>query len=111
MPCFTRIKTKLILLATIQAAAEKLGISVERRNANLYTLRNGREYITIERTAEGEAFTIRPMSGTNNWQETIINPLTVEYTKETVKAYYKSKGYTTSAGQKPNQLIFTKYTG
>lgn len=111
MPCFTRIKTKLILLATIQAAAEKLGITVERRNANSYTLRNGREVITIERNAEGEAFSIRPMSGSNNWQESIIKPLTVEYTKETVKAYYKSKGYTASAGQKPNQVVFTKYTG
>lgn len=111
MPCFTKIQTKLILLATIQAAAEKLGITVERRNANSYTLRNGREVITIERNAEGESFSIRPMSGSNNWQESIIKPLTVEYTKETVKAYYKSKGYTASAGQKPNQVVFTKYTG
>jgi len=111
MPCFTRIQTKLINLETIKLAAEKLGISIERRNANAYSLRNGREVITIERNAEGEAFAIRPMSGSNNWQESIIKPLTVEYTKETVKAYYKSKGYTTSAGQKPNQLIFTKYTG
>ena len=108
MPCFTRIQTKLILLATIQAAAEKLGISVERHNANAYTLRKGCETITIERTAEGEAFSI--MSGSNNWQESIIKPLTVEYTRETVKAYYKSKGYTASSGQKPNEIIFTKYT-
>jgi len=111
MPCFTKIQTKLILLATIKAAAEKLGISVERRNANSYTLLKGNEFITIERTAEGEPFFVKPFSGTSSWNAEILKPLTVEYTKETVKAYYKSKGYTTSAGQKPNQLIFTKYTG
>ena len=111
MPCFTRIETKLIVLATIMAAAEKLGIKVERRNANTYTLSKGKEVITIGRDAEGEPFFVRPYSGTNEWKAEIIKPLTVEYTKETVRKYYKGQGYTASAGQKPNQIVFTKYTG
>lgn len=111
MPCFTKIQTKLINLETIKLAAEKLGIKVLRRSANSYTLSKGNEHLTLERTAENEPFFVRAYSGSNSFEEEIIKPLTVEYTKETVKAYYKSKGYTTSAGQKPNQLIFTKYTG
>ncbi len=110
MPCFTQIETKLILLETIIAAAEKLGIKVERRNANSYTLRKGDEFIVIERTAEGQPFFVKPYSGSNAWNEQILKPLTVEYTKETVKAYYKKQGYTVGAGSKPNQLIFTKYS-
>lgn len=110
MPCFTKIKTKLILLATIQAAAEKLGMKVERRNANSYILRKGDEFVTIERTAEGEPFFVKPYSGSGDWVNQVLNPLTVEYTKQTVKAYYKKKGYTVGAGSKPNQLVFTKYS-
>jgi hypothetical protein len=110
MPCWTTIKTTLIVLATIEEAAKALGITMEKRTANSYTLRKGREYVTIEREAADLPFNIRALSGSNNWEADILQPLTVKYTETSVKNFYRSQGYTVSAGQKPGELIFTKYS-
>jgi hypothetical protein len=109
MPCFTSVPTKFLSIETLQTAAQALGIKLEKHNANSYTLRKGNEYITIQREDASQAFSIRPYSGSNRWDTEIMKPLTVEYTKETVKAYYKSKGYKVSTGKNDKQLVFTKY--
>lgn len=109
MPCFTRVKTSLIDLNTIEEAAKVLGIQVIKRTPNSYTLRKGGEQIGIERNREGEPFYVAQYSGTDNYQGEILKPITAGYTASVVKAFYKSKGYTVAAG-KPNELIFTKYS-
>ena len=110
MPCYSRIETILIDLKTIEAAAQTLGIQVIRRTNNSFTLKRGNEHIGIERLREGEKFYASPLSGTSNYTEQILKPLTQAYAKERVKAYYKGKGYTVAAGSKPNSLVFTKYS-
>ncbi len=110
MPCLTTIKTTLIVLATIEEAAKALGITMEKRTANSYTLRKGREYVTIERETADQPFNIRAISGSNNWQTDILQPLTGKYTEVTVKNFYRAQGYTVSAGQKAGEFIFTKYS-
>lgn len=109
MPCFTKVPTKFLSIETLQTAAQALGIKLEKRTSNSYTLRKGNEYIVIERDDASQPFSVRPYSGSNRWDTEIMKPLTVEYTKETVKAYYKYKGYKVSAGKNETQLVFTKY--
>lgn len=110
MPCYSKLETKLIDLETMKAVAKALGIELVMRTKNSYTLRKGNEYINIERKAEGEPFFTVAMSGSNRWDTEILQPLTVEYTKSKVKAYYKSKGYSVSFGQSNDELVFTKYS-
>lgn len=110
MPCYTKIATKLIDLRFVEAAAKNLGIEISKRTANVYTLKKGYEHLTLERTKEGEAFFVQAYSGSNNILEEIVSPLTAEYTKAVTVDFYKRKGYTVSSGQKPGELIFTKYS-
>lgn len=110
MPCWTTIKTTLIVLATIEEAAKALGITLEKRNANSYTLIKGREHVTIERENADQPFNVRALSGSNSFDTEILQPLTVKYTEESVKKYYRSQGYTVTAGQKPGEFVFTKYS-
>lgn len=110
MPCFTRVATSLIDLAVIEETAKKLGIQVIKRTPNSYTLRRGNEQVTIERTKAGEKFFISPFSGTDGYQAEIMKPMTLGYTVAVVKKLYKSEGYAVSAGEIPNQLVFTKYS-
>lgn len=109
MPCFTKIQTLLIDLATLEAAAKVLGITVTKRTANSYTLKRGNEQVGIERIREGEKFYVAAMSGTNNFQKEILEPLTTGYAKERVKQFAKTKGYTVAAGTKAGEYILTKY--
>lgn len=109
MPCFSKMQTVLIDLPTIEKAAEALGFKVEKRTANSFTLRKGNEYITIEREKEGGKFSTKPYSGSNNWPDEILAPLIKSYARETIKTYYKSKGYTMSAGATQDELVFTSY--
>lgn len=104
MPCFTRVKTSLIDLETIFSAAEKLGIQVTKRTSNSYTLCKGDEQVSIERSQEGAIFYA------SDFDAGILQPLTVEYTAQKVKKYYKTLGYTVSAGQKAGDYVFTKYS-
>jgi len=109
MPCYTRVQTLLIDLKIIEQAASALGMTVTKRTANSYTLRKGNEYVTLERTKEGEKFYTSTYSGSDGFLENIIQPLTLAYAKERVKQFAKSKGYTVSAGSKPNAYVLTKY--
>lgn len=109
MPCFSKIETLLIDLAIIQQAAAALGITVTKRTANQYTLVRGNERVDIERTQDGQKFWTKTYSGSELFQAEIIQPLTQAYAKEKVKAFAKSKGYTVSAGSKPNTYVLSKY--
>jgi hypothetical protein len=109
MPCYTKIQTLLIDLKIIEQAAGTLGITVTKRTANSYTLKRGDEQVTIERTQEGEKFYTSVYSGSNNFESQIIQPLTLAYAKERVKQFAKGKGYTVSAGSKPNTYVLSKY--
>lgn len=110
MPCFSRIQTVLIDLLTIEAAAKTLGIQVLKRTPNSYTLKKGSEQVNIERTREGEKFTTSMYSGSDNFQTTILQPITMEYAKERVRKFAKSKGYNLSAGTQTGEYILTKYS-
>lgn len=110
MPCYSKVQTVLIDISSIEEAAKTIGMTVTKDTANKYTLRRGNDYISIERTREGEKFSTVAMSGSNGYMENIVKPLTVAYARERVKKYYRSKGYTVAAGSKPNQLTFTKYS-
>ena len=109
MPCFTKIQTLLIDLAIIEQTAAALGITVTKRTANSFTLRKGDQHLNIERTREGEKFYVAPYSASNGFEAGILQPLTQGYAKERVKQFAKSKGYTVSAGSKPNTYVLTKY--
>jgi len=109
MPCYSNVKTVLITLADIEAAAKFLGIKLEKHNANRYTLRKGREHITIERTKEGEAFYTQSYSGSNSWDTEIIQPLVQAYAKEKLKTFAKKNGYTLSAGAKDGAFVLTSF--
>lgn len=105
MPCNSLIQTILIDINTIQKAADALGITVIKRTNNSYTLRKGDEQVTIERTREGEKFSTALYSANGD----LLASLVPAYAKERVKQFAKSKGYTVSAGSKPNTFVLTKY--
>lgn len=106
MPCYSLIETVLIDLKTIEAAALALGITVIKRTPNSYTLRKGAEQVGIERTREGAKFSTSYASSEGN----LLKSLIPAYAKERVKQFAKSKGYTVSAGSKPNTFVLTKYS-
>jgi hypothetical protein len=109
MPCYSNIKTVLIDLSVIEKVAAELGIKVEKKTANSYTLRKDGEYITIERQSAGQPFNTKAYSGSNRWDEVILPPLVQAYAKAQIKAVFKKAGYTVSAGDKPNTLQFISY--
>jgi hypothetical protein len=109
MPCYSNIKTVMLDIATIEQVAAELGIKVEKRNANSYTLRKDREYITIERDALDQPFHTRAYSGSNAWDTQIMDPMLPAYAKAQIKKVMKAKGYTVASGSKPNELVFTSY--
>ena len=106
MPCYSKIQTVLLDLKVIEAASATLGISVIKRTANSYTLRRGREQVTIERTREGERFTTSYASSEGD----LLKSLVPAYAKERVKQFARSKGYTVAAGSKPGKFILSKYS-
>lgn len=110
MPCFSKIQTLLIDLATIESAAKSLGIEALKRTSNSYTLKKGNIQVGIERTREGEKFFIPAFSGSGDFQNEIMQPLTQEYGKERMKYWAKKRGYTVSTGSKPNQYVLSKYS-
>lgn len=109
MPCYSKIQTVLIDLKTIEAAAAKLGITISKRTANRFTLKKDGEHIDIERASEGEKFSTMTYSGSGNWPDEIITPLTLEYARARVKDFAQKKGYTLSAGTKAGELVLTSY--
>lgn len=110
MPCYSKIKTVLIDVKTIEDAAKSLGIEVIRRNNNLYTLRHRNQNINIQRAGEGEKFETVAYTGTGHYMEDILQPLTLAYAKERMKQFARKTGYTVSADSKPNAYILTKYS-
>lgn len=110
MPCYSKIETKLIDIKFILEAAKTLGIKVDRVNDNTYRLNKGNQYATIEREKAGEKFFVKAYSASNLFRSEIIQPLTKQYATDMTKSFYKSKGYTASAGTKPGELVFTKYS-
>lgn len=109
MPCYSALKTVLLQLSDIEKAAKALGITVEKHTANRFTLKKGREYITIERTKEGEAFSTKPYSGSGSWDTEIMQPLVQGYAKERLKAFATKNGYTLSAGNKEGAFVLTTF--
>lgn len=109
MPCWTKTETKLLDIATVQSAADALGITVEKVTNNRFILRKGNEYITIERAYENEPFFTKALSGSSAWDTEIMQPLTVEYTTQKVVGYYESQGYTYQQDE-AGKLIFTRYS-
>lgn len=109
MPCWTKTETKLLDLATLQSAADALGITVEKVTNNRYVLRKGNDYITIEREYTYSPFFTKALSGSNSWDTEIMQPLTVEYTTQKVIAVYEAEGYTFQK-EPDGKLIFTRYS-
>jgi len=109
MPCYSGIETKLTDLETVQKAAEATGITVTKRSATRYTLSKDGESIDIECKAGEKYFSTVAYSGSSNWPDAIIRPLTQQYAKERVKQFAKKRGYMVSAGSKPGQVVLTKY--
>ena len=108
MPCYSNIQTVLIDLKTIEASAQALGMTVTKKTANRYTLSKGREYIDIQRGADGKFETVA-YSGSAYWPREVMDPLVIQYAKDRTKALLKSKGYVPSQGQNTNELVFTSY--
>jgi hypothetical protein len=109
MPCYSNIQTVLIDLDVVKSVAESMGISVIMKRPNRYTLKTGREHIDIERTEAGQKFNTVAFSGSDNWENEILQPLVMGYAKAQLKAFAKKSGYTLSAGSKSGEYIFTSY--
>jgi hypothetical protein len=109
MPCYSNIQTVLLEMKSIEAAAALLGIKIEKRTANAYTLRKGNEYITIQRSADGQKFETKAYSGSGKWDTEIMQPLVKAYAKEQIKVFAKKSGYTLSAGSQPDTYVLTSF--
>lgn len=109
MPCYVNIQTVITDLDSLEKAAAELGITVEKHSANLITLRKGSDYIKLERQAGSKKFDTVRYSGSNNWPETILNPLLPAYAKKQIKKFAARKGMTVSAGAKQGQYVLTSY--
>ena len=107
MPCNSKIQTVLLDLATIEAAANALGIQVIKHTPNSYTLKSKTESVTIERLPGRRKFTTTYFSA----QGDLLKTLVPEYAKQRIKAWGKSKGYTLATDStNPRKFVLTKYS-
>ncbi len=102
MPCFSKIQTKLLDVASIEAAASQLGITVKKINANNIVLTKGYDTVTLSRLNEKEQFSAQG-------DTSLLDEMIPAYAKKQLVKFAKSKGYTVSQGNTGGEFVLTKY--
>ncbi len=106
MPCYTKVQTQLLDIASIEAAAGKLGITVRKYNENFLRLSTSEGEIELTRDRNTDKFT-----GQNGYgkYEAILQQLVPAYAKIQLQKFARAKGYTISQGNDASEYILSKY--
>ncbi len=102
MPCYSKIQTKLLDVASIEAAASQLGITVKKINVNNIVLTKGYETVTLSRLTEKEQFSAQG-------DTSLLDELIPVYARKQLVKFAKSRGYTVSQGNTSSEFVLTKY--
>ncbi len=106
MPCYSKVQTQLLDIASIEAAAAKLGITVRKNNENFLRLSTAEGEIELTRDRNTDKFT-----GQNGYgkYEAILQQLIPVYARVQLQKFAKAKGYTISQGNDASEYVLTKY--
>ncbi len=106
MPCYTKVQTQLLDIASIEAAASKLGISLKRYSDNFLRLSTAEGEIELSRDRNTDKFT--GQSGYGNYEQ-ILQQLIPAYARVQLQKFAKARGYTISQVNDATEFVLSKY--